>query len=106
MIVNVEESPAFSRVVKKLHANQKADLKKAVKAIRENPTIGESKADDLSEVRVYKFKMVKQLTLLAYKFNDAADHFNQTPDHSQSVLKLIGLGSHENFYRDLKNRTP
>ena len=49
------------------------------------------KAGDLSGVSVYKFKMVKQLTLLAYKYEDQA-----------ITLTLLALGAHENFYRDLK----
>jgi len=40
----------------------------------------------------YKFKMNKQLTLLAYQYDI------QTPS-----ITLLALGSHENFYRDLKN---
>uniref|UniRef100_UPI001562951A type II toxin-antitoxin system RelE/ParE family toxin n=1 Tax=Vibrio fujianensis TaxID=1974215 RepID=UPI001562951A len=46
---------------------------------------------DLSFLRVYKFKMVKQLTLLGYSYQD-----------STVTLELITLGSHENFYRDVK----
>ena len=46
---------------------------------------------DPSGIQVYKFKMVKQLTLLAYKFVE-----------DEIQLVLLDLGSHENFYRDLK----
>ena len=42
-------------------------------------------------MRVYKFKMVKQLTLLGYSYEDGA-----------VVLELLTFGSHENFYRDAK----
>ncbi len=55
------------------------------------PLLGEQKKGDLSYLRVYKFKMVNQLTLLGYSFDDG-----------ELVLQLITLGSHENFYRDLK----
>ena len=99
MIVDVDESPIFTKVVKKLHTNQKADLNEAVRAIRENPLVGEAKVGDLSEYRVHKFRMANQLTLLAYKYEEGAGL-------SPSVLKLVALGSHENFYRDLKIRTP
>jgi len=81
----------FRKVVKKLHANQKSDLDKAVKAITKTPDIGEAKLGDLSGVFVYKFKMAKQLMLLAYRYSDEA-----------ITLTLLTLGSHENFYRDLK----
>jgi mRNA-degrading endonuclease YafQ of YafQ-DinJ toxin-antitoxin module len=82
---------SFERVIKKLHANAKRDLDKAVKELMQNPLIGELKKGDLSGIRVYKFKMVRQLTLLAYLF-----------DKSEKTLTLLALGSHENFYRDLK----
>jgi len=82
--------PAFERVVKKLHSNAKKDLDKAVKALMGNPHVGELKKGDLNGIRVYKFKMVKQLTLLAYRYD------------APKCLVLLALGSHENFYRDLK----
>jgi hypothetical protein len=42
---------------------------------------------------VYKFKMSKQLTLLGYSFDDGT-----------LTLELMALGTHENFYRDVKRR--
>lgn len=57
----------------------------------EEPTIGEQKKGDLAFLRVYKFKMVNQLTLLGYSYVD-----------DTVVLELIALGPHENFYRDVK----
>nr|WP_136252540.1 type II toxin-antitoxin system RelE/ParE family toxin [Ningiella ruwaisensis] len=90
-ITTVLQTQNFKRAVKKLHKNQKSDLDKAVKAIMEDPLLGEQKKGDLSFLRVHKFKMVKQLTLLGYS------HENGTV-----VLELIALGSHENFYRGVK----
>ena len=84
-------TPTFKKVLKKLHKNQKADLDSAVRLLIENPMIGERKKGDLSYLRVYKFKMVKQLTLLGYCY-----------DNGSITLELIHLGSHENFYRDIK----
>ena len=46
---------------------------------------------DLSYLRVYKFKMVKQEMLLGYSYEDDA-----------VVLELLNLGAHENLYRDMK----
>ncbi|MAH06444.1 MAG: type II toxin-antitoxin system RelE/ParE family toxin [Alphaproteobacteria bacterium] len=89
--MNIVQTSTFSRTVKKLHKNQKQDLDKAVRALVENPNIGEPKVGDLSGISVYKFKMVKQLTLLAYHYEDET-----------LTLSLLALGSHENFYRDLK----
>lgn len=87
----VIQSHSFKKAVKKLHKNQKAELDNAVRDIIDNPELGEQKAGDLSSVRVYKFKMVKQLTLLAYQINDG-----------ELVLTLLMVGAHENFYRDVK----
>ena len=56
-----------------------------------NPQIGDRKAGDLIGVRVYKFKMANQLNLLAYVYEDEV-----------LTLTLHAIGSHENFYRDLK----
>lgn len=58
-----------------------------------DPKLGEQKKGDLAFLRVYKFKMAKQLMLLGYSYQDKA-----------IVLELIALNSHENFYRDLKSK--
>ncbi len=85
------ESPSFKRTSKKLKDNQIRDLQRAVKDIAENIHSGEMKKGDLKGIRVHKFKMVGQLTLLAYEYHD--EHI---------MLHLIKFGPHENFYRDLK----
>ena len=90
--INVLQTNSFEKIVKKLHKNQKKDLDKAIIVIVEAPSIGELKKGDLSSIRIYKFKMVNQLILLAYQFKE-----------DQLTLLLIALGSHENFYRDLKS---
>jgi mRNA-degrading endonuclease YafQ of YafQ-DinJ toxin-antitoxin module len=89
--MKVVQTRQFKQAVKKLHKNQKADLDEAVREVIKDPDIGVSKKGDLAGLRVYKFKMIKQLTLLAYTYESKI-----------ITLTLIGLGSHENFYRDLK----
>ena len=91
-ITQVLQTASFKKTVKKLHANQKADLDSAIKALMKDPLLGEAKKGDLGFLRVHKFKMVKQLTLLGYSYEDGT-----------VVLELIALGSHENFYRDVKH---
>ncbi|MEO5336974.1 MAG: type II toxin-antitoxin system RelE/ParE family toxin [Magnetospirillum sp. WYHS-4] len=83
-------SPTFSRAVKRLHENQKAALDGAVREIARNPRLGDAKVGDLAGVRVFKFRMVDRLCLLAY---------TQPED---DILELLALGAHENFHRDLK----
>ena len=85
------QSRQFAKAVKKLHSNQKSDLDKAVQLLIADPMIGDSKAGDLEGVRVHKFKIVNQLNLLAYSYEDKI-----------LTLTLLAIGSHENFYRDLK----
>lgn len=91
---SVLQTPTFKKAVKKLKPNQKKNLDSAIKTLMETPTLGEIKKGDLSFLRVHKFKMNKQLTLLGYSFDDG-----------KLVLELIALGSHENFYRDIKRST-
>ena len=79
----------FKKQKKRLTKNQVRDLDKAVKTLIKNPTIGQQKTGDLSLIWVYKFSMVKQRYLLAYKW----DKRSRT---------LIAIGVHENFYRDIK----
>ena len=91
--MRVIQTPTFKRQSKKLHINQKISLDSAIRQILLAPEIGELKKGDLSGVRVYKFQMIGQLTLLAYEILQ-----------EQKALALLTLGSHENFYRNLKNR--
>ena len=49
------------------------------------------KTGDLAGVQVYKYKRKTQQYLLAYRVNPTG-----------KILTLLALGSHENFYRDLK----
>lgn len=87
----VVQTPMFKKAVKKLKAQRKKELDSAVKTLMETTTVGEQKKGHLAFLRVYKFKMNKQLTLLGYSFYDG-----------RLVLELMALGSHENFYRDIK----
>ena len=90
--MEILQTPTFKKQTKKLHKNQKSDLDKAILVIVKNPKIGEMEKGDLNGIQVYKFNMVNQLMLLAYEFHK-----------DQLQLILLALGSHENFYRDLKN---
>ena len=92
-ITQVLQTTSFKKTVKKLNTNQKSNLDIAVREVISDPEIGEKKKGDLSFLRVHKFKMVKQLTLLGYSYKDGS-----------VILELIALGSHENFYRDVKRK--
>ena len=83
-------TPTFERTVKKLHPSQKSALDDAVRAVVSQPEVGETKVGDLAGVQIYKFRMDQLLCLLAYRILD------------ENTLKLLMVGPHENFYRDLK----
>jgi mRNA interferase RelE/StbE len=83
-------TPTFERAVKKLHKQQKAALDEAVRTIVGQPVAGETKVGDLAGVQVYQFRMGNLLCLLAYRVLD------------ENTLKLLMVGPHATFYRDLK----
>lgn len=83
-------TPSFVRATKRLHAQQKLELDAALRTISADPSVGDAKVGDLAGIRVYKFRISNQLCLLGYRILD------------EQSLKLLTLGSHENFYRDLK----
>jgi mRNA-degrading endonuclease YafQ of YafQ-DinJ toxin-antitoxin module len=89
--MKIIQSVWFKKSLKKLHPNQKEDLDRAILMIIEDPYIGVTKTADLAGIRVHKFKMNKQLTLLAYSYNC-----------HEIVLTLLQVGSHQNFYDELK----
>ena len=86
----IQQTKLFAKQKKKLHKNQIQTLDETVRAVMHDPKIGELKKGDLGSVRVYKFKMTTQQCLLAYQFIKP-----------ERVI-LLALGSHENFYRNLK----
>ena len=55
-----------------------------------DPLVGDQKSGDLNGIRVYKFKIVNQLRLLAYSYEDDV-----------LTLTLLALGSQENFCHNL-----
>jgi mRNA interferase RelE/StbE len=87
--IHVQQANGFLRAYKKLNNNQKDAVDEAVADIIRDPSIGEAKKGDLSGVYVHKFDCVNQLFLLAYEF-----------DPKTRLLLLVG--THENFYRELK----
>jgi mRNA-degrading endonuclease RelE of RelBE toxin-antitoxin system len=90
-VKTVLQTPTFRKIIKKLKPSQKKELDNAIRTLMEKPNLGEQKKGDLAFLRVYKFKMNKQITLLGYSFDDG-----------NLILELMALGSHENFYRDIK----
>ncbi len=89
--MKINKTNIFEKVYKKLHQNQRVEVQVAIKLIMDNPIIEERKIGNLNGVRVYKFKMINQLTLNTYNYYE----------DKQEIILLL-LGSHENFYNELK----
>ena len=87
--IRIQQTNAFLRAYKKLHNNRKDAVDRAVADIVRKPAIGEAKKGDLAGAYAHKFDCVNQLFLLAYEYDPAT-----------RVLLLVG--THENFYRNLK----
>lgn len=89
--MRILQTHSFKSTFKKLHSKQQKIVEEAIKNIDSNPLLGTQKKGDLKEVYVYKFKMDQTQQLLAYSWDEHLD-----------TITLLQLGSHENFYRDLK----
>jgi mRNA interferase RelE/StbE len=87
----VQQTRRFARQYKKLHDNVIADVDAAIEIVALTPLVGERKKGDLASLLVYKFRSQGQLYLLGYSLDEAV-----------RLVYLEALGSHENFYRDLK----
>jgi mRNA-degrading endonuclease YafQ of YafQ-DinJ toxin-antitoxin module len=88
--MKIYQSRLFEKKVKKMTKTEKEALDREVRNIAENINIDEEKKGDLKGVFVRKFKIKTNLYLLAYR-KCGAD------------LELVMIGSHEIYYRDLKN---
>jgi mRNA-degrading endonuclease RelE of RelBE toxin-antitoxin system len=87
--MKIIQSPLFEKKIKKFKKNQKLTLDEQIRLIMKKPDIGEEKKGDLQGVYVHKFKIHTAQFLLSYRFEG-------------ENLELITIGSHENYYRDLK----
>ena len=91
MSYSLRQTRRFARAYKKLHDNVAADVDEATRVVAADPTVGERKKGDLSELFVYKFRSQNQLYLLGYTIDDEI-----------RLIYLEAVGPHENFYRDFK----
>jgi mRNA-degrading endonuclease RelE of RelBE toxin-antitoxin system len=88
--MKIYQSRLFEKKVKQMSKAEKDALDREVRNIAENTNIGEEKKGDLKGVFVHKFKLKTNLYLLAYR-------------KTGTDLELVMIGSHENYYRDLKS---
>jgi mRNA-degrading endonuclease RelE of RelBE toxin-antitoxin system len=88
--MKIYQSRSFENKVKRFSKQEKETLDEEIKKIAENLFIGEEKKGDLRGVYIYKFKIKTIQYLLSYRI-------------MKDGLKLIMIGPHENYYRDLKS---
>jgi mRNA-degrading endonuclease RelE of RelBE toxin-antitoxin system len=91
MAHSVIQTRRFARQYKKLNDKIAKDVDGAVVIVSNTPSIGERKKGDLAALLVYKFKSNGQLYLLGYSLDDGL-----------RLIYLEAIGSHENFYRNIK----
>ena len=90
--VNVYQSRRFEKALDKLPRSLLILVEDEIDKIIANPLLGEKKKGDLSYLRVHKFQLNNQLTLLGYSWLE-----------DKIELYLLSISSHENFYQGQKN---
>ena len=70
--MRIKQTSIFKRRVKKMHSAEKESLDQAIKNIMSNPSIGEMKRGDLSDIQIQKHKRNNQQYLIAYTYIDGS----------------------------------
>jgi len=91
--IDVYESRRFEKAISKLPEALLKTVEDEIDEIIKNPKIGEQKKGDLAYLRVHKFKLSNQLALLGYSWVE-----------TKLEIYLLQLGSHENFYKKIKDQ--
>ncbi|MDD5272408.1 MAG: type II toxin-antitoxin system RelE/ParE family toxin [Methylovulum sp.] len=95
MGLKINYKKPFSQFVKKQHRDLRAAIEDEIESICNDANIGELKIGDLAGIRVHKFKFHKQEYLIAYQNIENEIQF--------VVIDFYKIGTHENFYEELKN---
>ena len=88
--MKIYQSRSFEKKIKRYNKQEKTKLDNEIKKIIRNPSIGIPKKGDLKGIFIHKFKIEAALYLLSYRM-------------VTDGLELIMIGTHENYYRDLKS---
>ena len=86
----------FAQFVKKSRKPLQLAIEDQVGKICCEPAVGSVKTGDLQGVFVYKFRFNSQEYLIAYRFG------NHRADFELLWIDFYKVGSHENFYEELK----
>jgi hypothetical protein len=87
--MKIDYKSPFNKFVKKQTRPFQLAIEDEVESVIREPLTGEVKKGDLSGFRVHKFNYRGQHFLISYRFH-------------LSKLVFYTIGSHENFYRELK----
>jgi hypothetical protein len=87
--MKVNQSRTLENRIMKFSRQEKDILDNEIKAIIEDPLIGEEKKGDLRGAFVHKFKVRTTQHILSHRM-------------TKNGIELIMIGPHENYYRDLK----
>ncbi len=93
--------PPFSKFVKKAHKPLQLAIEDATEAVCRNPEIGEAKVGDLAGIWVHKFSFNRQEYLIAYR-PPSLEARRKGVDVELLLIDFYRVGSHENFYDELK----
>jgi len=81
--------PPFRKFLKKQRRPLQLAIEDEIEKITNNPAMGELKVGDLQGCQLHKFIFQRQQFLIAYH-------------RTESDIIFYLIGTHENFYRDLK----
>lgn len=91
----------FGQFIKKAHKPLQLAIEDMVEALCAAPEMGEAKVGDLAGIWVYKFKFNRQEYLVAYR-PPPGELLRQSADVELLFVDFYRVGSHENFYDELK----
>lgn len=100
MQYNFKRPFPFLQRVKKAHRPLRLAIEDEVLTIDARPNIGELKVGDLAEIRVHKFRFNREQYSIAYQVLAAGNQCDQ------SHIDFLLVGTHENFYQQLKLYLP
>jgi len=87
--MKIYQSRSFEKRIRRMHKREKEIVDQKIRNIADKPSLGEEKKGDLRGIFIRKFKIKTTEYLLSYQMIG-------------ENLELIMIGTHENYYRDLK----
>jgi mRNA-degrading endonuclease RelE of RelBE toxin-antitoxin system len=89
LIMELLFTPPFRKFLKKQLPPMQLAIQDEIDKVSSHPELGKGKKGDRDSIQVHTFKFQRQEYLIAY-------------ETGEGKLIFFMIGSHENFYRDLK----